>query len=658
MSFNQRWTSTTNRSKKHRVRLTVEALEDRTVPTLLGQQLYPSDNPWNQAIADVPVAANSDAIIANIVNRYGNGRLHPDFGEYRNANGSLYGIPYNIVHGNSTPKVQVVIDAYPDESDLVLAPIPAGAVLENDTDSGPRPGVNNRSDSHLIVWDVDNNIAYEFFRASRPSENADGKWHADQQTVWDMKTNTFRTLGWTSADAAGLAILPGLVRPDEALPVAQGGQGVINHAIRVTLQNSIILDQYVYPASHTANPGNNNPANQPAMGARFRLKDSVDISQLNPQARIIAQAMKDYGMIVADNGSNFFFSGVSYSVDANNQFTLTWNDDDIQDSVHGLKSLHFADFEVVDLRPIVSSLDVHQGLAGSEVTVIGQNFSGAAGRLQVYFGNTAATSVTVVDDAHVRAVVPPGTGTVEVRVQSGVTTGANPDNVNGNIFGYGLSATSANAQFSYGAPTENLPPTVAAPAAATPAAVTGKTATLSVLGADNGGAANLTYTWSIVSKPAAAANPSFQTNGTNSARTTTVTFYQPGSYTFRATIRDAQGVTVTSDTTVTVVSTVAAVKVYRPKGKVQVSHRRRFAAYAYDQFGALMAQQPSFTWKLTGKGRLSPAGRYKAPSYPGGPYTITARVGAIKGMARVKVVLDSVTKTSLVVAALLPPLGG
>ena len=166
---------------------------------------------------------------------------------------------------------------------------------------------------------MDNNIAYEFYRMSRPSENTDGRWHADQQSVWDMNTNTFRTLGWTSADAAGLSILPGLVRPDEGLPVSQGGQGVINHAIRFTLQNAIILDQFIYPGSHTANPGNNNPTVQPPMGARFRLKASVDISPLNPQSRIIAQAMKDYGMIVADNGSNFFFSGAFSSVNASNQ---------------------------------------------------------------------------------------------------------------------------------------------------------------------------------------------------------------------------------------------------------------------------------------------------------------------------------------------------
>ncbi|HEX5272818.1 MAG TPA: hypothetical protein VFW33_20110, partial [Gemmataceae bacterium] len=321
---------TRTRTRSRPAALNLEALEDRTVPTLLGNSLFPADNPWNQKITGAPVASNSAAIINNIISKQGSdGRLHPDFGQDYNNGSDLYGIPYNVVHGNSTAKVHVVIDAYASESDLQNAPIPANAVLEGDYQNGPKAGVNARGDSHLIVFDVDNNVAYEFYRASRPAENGDGQWHADQETVWNMNTDEFRTLGDTSADAAGLAILPGLVRPDEALPTSQGGQGVINHAIRFTLQNSIILDQFIYPASHVANSGNNASV-QPPMGARFRLKAGVDISQLNPESRVIAQAMKDYGMIVADNGSNFFFSGASYAVDGNNDPTLTWNDNDVQ----------------------------------------------------------------------------------------------------------------------------------------------------------------------------------------------------------------------------------------------------------------------------------------------------------------------------------------
>jgi len=549
-----------NRGQRaRRASLSVELLEDRTVPALLGQELFPADNPWNQNIADAPVAANSTAIINNIITHYGDGALHPDFGQDSNTSAVLYGIPYNVVHGDTTPMTSIVIDAYVDESDAFAAPIPSSVVLEGDYQNGPRAGVNNRGDSHLIIYDVDNNIAYEFYRASRPSENADGKWHADQGTVWDMNTNTFRTLGYTSADAAGLSILAGLVRPDEGLPVDQGGQGVIDHAIRVTLQNSVILDQFIYPASHTANPGNTNASILPPMGIRLRLKDSVDISQLNPESQIIAQAMKDYGLIVADNGSNFFFSGASASVNASNQQILTWDDDDIQDSVFGLKSLNFSDFEVVDLTPKVTDLSVHTGSAGTSVTVIGQNFSGAAGHLQILFGNTPATSITVLDDGHVLAVAPNGAGTVDVRVQSGITTGANADNYKSPVFGYGTSAIVTGDKFTFGS-TSNPAPTVATPAAANPSTVTGTTTSLSVLGADNGGEANLTYTWSSTGP----APVTYSVNGTNAAKNTTATFTKAGSYTFTVTIADAQGATVTSTVNVTVSAANAAPTVATP----------------------------------------------------------------------------------------------
>jgi hypothetical protein len=441
--------------------LQVEELEARLVPTLLGNQLFPSNNPWNQQITNAPVAAGSAAIMNNILTTYGNGQLHPDFGQdSQTPDAALYGIPYNVVHGNSTAKVHVVIDNYPGQNDLQDVPLPSGVVIEGDMQTGPTVGLANRGDSHLIVYDEDNNIAYEFYQASRPSENADGQWHAAQETVWNMNTNTFRTLDYTSADAAGLSILVGLVRPDEALPVAQGGQGVIKHAIRMTLKNAVILNQFLFPASHTANPGNTDAADMPPMGERFRLKAGVDISGLDPQSKIIAKAMKDYGLIVADNGSNFFFSGASYSVDGNNHFALTYDDNDIQDTVHGLKSLTYSDFEVPDLTPKVTGLSVSGGSAGSTITIFGQNFSGAAGRLQVLFGNSAASNVTVVDDGHVTAVVPAGSGTVDVRVQSGVNTPSDPNNIKTPIFGYGISASGTADRFTYGSTGRSIAGTV------------------------------------------------------------------------------------------------------------------------------------------------------------------------------------------------------
>ncbi len=418
--------------------------------SLLGSNLFPSDNPWNQNISGSPVAANSAAIINSIITTYANGHLHPDFGQDQQlASNPLYGIPYNVVHGNSTTPIAVVIDAYPDQSDIQPAPIAANVVIEGDTQNGPTVGVDNRGDSHLLVWDEDNNVAYELYRASRPSENTDGQWHADQESVWDMKADSFRPLGWTSADAAGLPILPGLARPDEALPTSQGGQGVIRHALRMTLPNAVILNQYLYPGSHIANPGNTNRSIQPPMGARFRLKASVDISGLNPQSKIVAQALKDYGLIVADNGSAFYVTGASYSVDASNHFALTWDDNDIQDTLHGLKSLTFADFEVVDLTPVVSGVSPNQGPAGTSVTITGLNCSGAAGRLSVWFGSNQSAAVTVIDDAHITAVAPSGSGTVDVRIQSGLSNANSTANYTSPIWGYGLSATGAVDHFTF-----------------------------------------------------------------------------------------------------------------------------------------------------------------------------------------------------------------
>jgi hypothetical protein len=634
--------------KRLRPALNLELLEDRTVPTLLGNQLFPTDNPWNQRITGAPAAANSTAIINAIISEEGgNDPLHPDFSQDAHTHDPLYGIPYNVVHGNSTPKTNVVIDSYAGESDIQPVPLPANVVLEGDFRDGPMFGKDNRGDSHLIVYDVDNNVDYEFFAASRPNENSDGQWHAAQESVWDMKTNTFRTLGWTSADAAGLPILPGLARPDEGLPASQGGQGVINHAIRVTLDNPVILDQFLYPASHVANPGNNDLAIQPPMGARLRLKASVDLSQLSPQSRVIAQAMKDYGLIVADNGSNFFFSGASDAVDANNQQTLTWDNNDIQDDVQGLKSLHFSDFEVVDLTPVVTGLSATSGSAGTSVTVLGQNFSGAAGHLQVFFGSTPATSVKVVDDGHVTAVAPAGSGTVDVRVQSGVSTAPDAENIKGTIFGYGISAVTAADRFTYGSGTTNQPPTVATPARATPNPVKGKTTRLSVLGADDGGESHLTYTW----KSTGPAAVTFSANGTNAAKNITATFHKAGAYTFVVTITDAGGLSVTSKVSVTVAQTLTSIVVTPASAKVQVGHRLQFKATAYDQFGTALATPPAFTWSVTGRGSITHGGLYTAPRRAGGPYTITASAGGVKGTAKVTVVTQVVaavkTRTAL-----------
>jgi hypothetical protein len=460
-----------------RGRLAVEGLEERLVLSLLGAQLFPSDNPWNQNIAAAPVAANSAAIIANIGSSI---HLHPDWGDDNPANGTspLYGIPVNVVHGNSTATVNVSIDNYPSESDIVPVPIPANAVLEGDYQNGPNMNgagygengnPNQRGDSHLIIWDEDNNIAYELYGVSRPNDptlfpnnndvevtKTDTLWHAAQETVWNMNTDTFRTLGETSADAAGLSILAGLVRPDEGLPVSQGGQGAIDHALRFTLPSSDVNPQYLYPASHMVSESQG--ANKLPLGARLRLANTPAvntlISNMPPESQIIARAMQQYGLILADIGSPMYVTGTSASVNSSNQISLVWNTDNDIFASNGLETLTAGDFQVVNLTPIVTGLSATSGSSGSTITITGQNFSGAAGHLSVLFGNSPSLSVTVVSDSQITAIVPGGSGTVSVTVQSGQKEtdmiSDNPDaNVNAPIFGYGTSTITSADQFTF-----------------------------------------------------------------------------------------------------------------------------------------------------------------------------------------------------------------
>jgi hypothetical protein len=466
------------RRSGRRQTLELALLEDRIVPALFGQQLFPLDNALNQNISNAPVAANSAAIIANIG---ASTRLTPNWTAADPSLGSspLYGFPFNVVHGNSTAKVNVIIDNYPGESDIEQVPIPANAVLEGDYQNGPNPNgagynVNQRGDSDLIVWDEDNNIAYELYGVSRPSDpalfpntsdielpHADGLWHAAQESVWNMNTNSFRTLGETSAEASGLSILAGLARPDEALPVSQGGQGVIDHALAVTLPAGDINPQYIYPASHML-PTSQSPDNLP-LGSRLRLANTpaIDalISNMPPESQVLATAMQRYGLIVAGVGNAMYVSGTPATVDTvdSPSTNLTWDLNDIFAS-NGLESLNAGDFQVVNLTPVVTGLSASSAAAGSSIIVNGQNFSGAARNLSVFFGSTAASSVTVLSDMQLSVVVPSGSGTVDVTVQSGInetdTLSSNPNaNVNAPIFGYGTSAKTPADMFTFTANT-------------------------------------------------------------------------------------------------------------------------------------------------------------------------------------------------------------
>lgn len=385
----------------------VEELEPRVLLSLAGNQLFPSDNPWNQKITNAPVAANSAALVASIG---ASSPLHPDFGTV--MGNTWNGIPYNVVHGNSQAKINVEITSYASESDIQPIPIPSNVVLEGDLSTGPAT-VNN-GDRHMLVYDQDNNILYETFGTHRPSETSDGKWQAASESVWNLNTDSFRPAGWTSADAAGLPILPGLVRTDEVFT-----QGVINHALRFSVPAT--QQAYVYPASHEA--GSSTSSSLPRMGERFRLKASVDISGFSKTDQIILQALKDYGMIVADNGGTWYLGGAP---------SMSWSDDDL----HNLTQIIGSDFEAVNLTPVVSGLSASSGSGGNTITINGLDFSGGAGMTKVYFGSVAASSIQIVSDTQIIVTVPSqASGTVvDVTVVSP----------------YGTSAKVAADKFTYG----------------------------------------------------------------------------------------------------------------------------------------------------------------------------------------------------------------
>jgi len=240
---------------------------------------------WNQDIFKAPVARNSAATIAYI-NAHGGNLLHPDFGSPR-----AYGFPYAVI-GAGQRKLPIHYTAYGDESDPGPFPVPKGAPVEG--------GNGSDGDRHVLVVDRSTCTLYELYRAFFRGGGG-ARWNADSGTRWDLRSGERRADSWTSADAAGLPIFPGLVRYDEV------ASGHLEHAIRVTFDST--RNAWVHPASHCA--GDTSDPNAPAMGTRLRLKAGYGLGGFSGGAKVIAEAMKRYGMIVADNGSNWYFSGSS-----------------------------------------------------------------------------------------------------------------------------------------------------------------------------------------------------------------------------------------------------------------------------------------------------------------------------------------------------------
>ena len=281
--------------------------------SLQGYRPFPPDNPWNRDVSGDPVDPSSATLIAACGLR----NLHPDFGTV--WNGAPIGIPFVVVAGDQ-PRVPVSFH-YAAESDPGPYPIPPGAPIEG--------GAGASGDRHILVLDRDNELLYELFDAHPIDGGA--RWQAGSGAIFDLRSNDVRPAGWTSADAAGLPIFPGLVRYDEVVE-----RGEIRHALRFTCPTT--RRAYVPPARHWAS--SRTDPSLPPMGMRVRLRADFDTTPFPPHVQVILRALKTYGMLLADNGSGWFISGAP---------DPRWDDD----SLGALKTVPSSAFEVIRMDGIV-----------------------------------------------------------------------------------------------------------------------------------------------------------------------------------------------------------------------------------------------------------------------------------------------------------------
>jgi hypothetical protein len=318
---------------------------------------FPAGNLWNTDISTMAVDPDS----TNFINYIGAAKpFHPDFGSGL-YNGTSIGIPYQVVTG-SQAKVNIQLKAYASESDPGPEPIPSNALIEG----YPKPG---NGDRHVLVLDKDNCWLYEMGSAYLTK----GQWSANVTTVWDMTANEQRPLTWTSADAAGLPIFPGLARYDEV------AAGAIHHALRFTVPTT--QKAFTPPASHWASSVTDPDA--PPMGMRLRLKAGFDISHFSVHNQVILTALKKYGLILADNGSAMFVSGAPDS---------RWNNDDLSN----LKSLTASDFEVVAMSAVYTPADVPTGKSPAIGSFTANPKTAAAGQPVTLSWSTSNASYNLI----------------------------------------------------------------------------------------------------------------------------------------------------------------------------------------------------------------------------------------------------------------------
>ena len=287
--------------------------EGRPLPGAPKCPVFPRTSHWNRAVDKLPVHPRSDAMVSAIGRDEG---AHADFGSGL-YEGQPIGIPFKVV-GKNQKRVPVRFE-YEDESDRGPYPLPPGVPIEG--------GPSSDGDRHVIVVDRARCRLYELYAAY--PEDGGSRWRAGSGAIWSLRSNRVRPRGHTSADAAGLPILPGLARYDEVR------RGRIGHALRITVPRT--RRAYVYPARHFASDSSD--PSLPAMGQRVRLKRGVDVSRFPRQSRVVLRALKRYGAIVADNGSAWYMSGAP---------SRGWDNDDL----HSLGRVKGSDFEVVDTRPL------------------------------------------------------------------------------------------------------------------------------------------------------------------------------------------------------------------------------------------------------------------------------------------------------------------
>ena len=639
--------------------------------TIQGCQIYPDTNPWNRDVSADPLDPNSANYIAYI-SAGGKTMVHPDFG-------SNFGIPFVVVSGTQ-PMVPIAFTVSPDESDPAPYPIPSNAPVEGNGAPGDR---------HVLVLDKDNALLYEMYNSAFTNPG----WSCDNGAVFDLKSNTLRPDGFTSADAAGLPVLAGLPR------YAETNAGVITHALRFTVRAT--AKSFIHPATHyastTANP------NAPPMGLRLRLKASYSLAGMTGQSLVIATALKKYGMIVADNGSDWYISG---------EQNASWNDTDINQ----LKTIPGNMFEVVQSGspisvssspqppPTITTPPANQtvgvgqaatftvvangtgtiqyqwqkngaaingariatyttppaaaGDNGSTfnvvVTSLGGTVTSASATLTVSGSGTAPSITTqpvnqtvTVGQTATFSVVASGTAplTYQWLKNNGAIGGATsatytttPTAITDNGATFKCTVTNSVNSATSNAATLTVTAAPVKPTITTQPAsqsvTAGQTATFSVAAS---GTSPLSYQWQ---------KNSFNIGGATSASYTTPATTLAGSGSaFQCVVTNSVGSVTSNAATLTVNAppqpVLTTISISPASATVKAGQTQQFSATGIDQFGAALIPQPALSWTVSGGGTIGAAGLFTATS--GGTFTVTAASGAVRGSTPFKVTAPTIT---------------